>query len=114
MTFVLKRWCSHTQRTFGRMFVWHCFGEGDVGDELANNCAKIASTSGKEIDIPASYSDIQFKIKRYIRDEWEKFWFNEDSESEKHIRGHLCFTVYPLNGYFILALKFRSISTTLK
>ncbi|GBN15129.1 hypothetical protein AVEN_160919-1 [Araneus ventricosus] len=67
-----------------------CLGEGacgNSGNELADHYAKIASASGDDIDIPAPYFYVKFKIKINIIEEWEKYWLHDDSESVRRIRG---------------------------
>ncbi|GBO19325.1 hypothetical protein AVEN_229394-1 [Araneus ventricosus] len=67
-----------------------CLGEGacgNSGNELADHYARIATTSGDEMDIPSPYSYVKFKIKRNIIEEWEKYWLNDDSESGRRNRG---------------------------
>ncbi|GBN25135.1 hypothetical protein AVEN_200187-1 [Araneus ventricosus] len=62
---------------------------GYLGNELADHYAKIATTSGDEMDIPDPYSYVKFTIEEHIIEEWGKYWPNDDSEAGRRIRRKL-------------------------
>ncbi|GBM19725.1 hypothetical protein AVEN_85-1, partial [Araneus ventricosus] len=66
---------------FGRL-VWVKAQAGIPGNELADQYAKIATTDGQELNIPAPYTYVKRKIQNYILDSWQRHW----EESGKGVR----------------------------
>ncbi|GBM67803.1 hypothetical protein AVEN_130247-1, partial [Araneus ventricosus] len=51
------------------------------GNELADQQAKLAITSGEKFVIPAPYSHLKGLLKNYIVNEWNEYWNSYDSAS---------------------------------
>ncbi|GBN06418.1 hypothetical protein AVEN_78117-1 [Araneus ventricosus] len=47
---------------------------GITGNELADQYAKLATTDGQELNIPAPYTYVKRKIQNYILDSWKRHW----------------------------------------
>ncbi|GBM88248.1 hypothetical protein AVEN_207936-1 [Araneus ventricosus] len=52
---------------------------GIPGNELADQQAKLAITSGEKFVIPAPYSHLKGLLKNYIVNEWNEYWNSYDS-----------------------------------
>ncbi|GBM68894.1 Putative protein in type-1 retrotransposable element R1DM, partial [Araneus ventricosus] len=62
---------------------------GIQGNEMADQNAKQAITSGEELVIPAPRSFLNRKLKLYICQTWNTFWSNYDSASGERVRKHI-------------------------
>ncbi|GBN58384.1 Putative protein in type-1 retrotransposable element R1DM [Araneus ventricosus] len=62
---------------------------GIEGNELADQCAKQAITSGEELDIPAPRSYLNRKLKTYILNTWNTYWSTYDSASGVRVRSFI-------------------------
>ncbi|GBM02891.1 hypothetical protein AVEN_52062-1 [Araneus ventricosus] len=62
---------------------------GIQGNEVADQNAKQAITSGEELVIPAPRSFLNRKLKLYICQTWNTFWNNYDSASGQRVRKHI-------------------------
>ncbi|GBO05511.1 hypothetical protein AVEN_143510-1 [Araneus ventricosus] len=69
---------------FGRL-VWVKAHARIPGNELADQYAKIATTDGQELNIPAPYTYVKRKIKNYNLDSWQRHW--EDSGKGVRVKG---------------------------
>ncbi|GBM28058.1 Putative protein in type-1 retrotransposable element R1DM [Araneus ventricosus] len=59
---------------------------GIEGNELADQFAKQALSTGEELDIPAPRSYLNRKIKSYILNTWNTYWNHYDSASGVRVR----------------------------
>ncbi|GBL85490.1 hypothetical protein AVEN_34656-1 [Araneus ventricosus] len=62
---------------------------GIPGNELADQQAKLAITSGEKFVIPAPYSHLKGLLKNYIVNEWNEYWNSYDSASGIRVRGYI-------------------------
>ncbi|GBO15261.1 Putative protein in type-1 retrotransposable element R1DM [Araneus ventricosus] len=62
---------------------------GIPGDELTDQQAKLAITSGEKFVIPAPYSHLKCLLKNYIVNKWNKYWNSYDSASGIRVRGYI-------------------------
>ncbi|GBM50219.1 hypothetical protein AVEN_134790-1 [Araneus ventricosus] len=67
-------------------FSWMKAHAGIPGNELADQFAKIATTDGQELNIPAPYTYVKRKIQNYILDSWQRHW--EDSGKGVKVKGY--------------------------
>ncbi|GBM82239.1 hypothetical protein AVEN_244797-1, partial [Araneus ventricosus] len=70
---------------------WSAF-PGHVGipeNELADQEAKLAITSGEKFVIPAPYSHLKGLLKNYIVNKWNEYWNSYDSTSGITVRGYI-------------------------
>ncbi|GBN01427.1 hypothetical protein AVEN_3178-1 [Araneus ventricosus] len=65
---------------------------GIPGNELTDQQAKLAITSGEKFVIPAPYSHLKCLLKNYIVNRWNEYWNSYDSASE--ISGHSPYPSY--------------------
>ncbi|GBN57425.1 hypothetical protein AVEN_10584-1 [Araneus ventricosus] len=64
---------------------WVKADAGIPSNELADQYAKIATTDGQELNIPAPYTYVERKIKNYILDSWQRHW--KDSGKSVRVKG---------------------------
>ncbi|GBO27567.1 hypothetical protein AVEN_175429-1 [Araneus ventricosus] len=62
---------------------------GIPGNELADQQAKLAITSGEKFVIPAPYSHLKGLLKNYIVNKWNEYWNSYDSASGIRVRGYI-------------------------
>ncbi|GBO32826.1 hypothetical protein AVEN_27170-1 [Araneus ventricosus] len=62
---------------------------GIPGNELADQQAKLAITSDKELFIPAPYSHLKCLLKNYIVKKWNEYWNSYASTSGIRVRGYI-------------------------
>ncbi|GBN01332.1 hypothetical protein AVEN_174300-1 [Araneus ventricosus] len=62
---------------------------GIPGNELADQQAKLAITSGEKLFIPAPYSHLKRLLKNYIVNKWNEYWNSYDSTSGIRVRGYI-------------------------
>ncbi|GBO27227.1 hypothetical protein AVEN_49548-1, partial [Araneus ventricosus] len=62
---------------------------GIPGNELANQQAKLAITSGEKFVIPAPYSRLKGILKNYVVNKWNEYWNSYDSASGIRVRGYI-------------------------
>ncbi|GBN70217.1 hypothetical protein AVEN_271441-1 [Araneus ventricosus] len=62
---------------------------GIQGNELADQQAKLATTTGIDIDIPAPRSFIKRTLQTYMINEWNEYWRLYDSASGARVREYL-------------------------
>ncbi|GBN07339.1 hypothetical protein AVEN_36075-1 [Araneus ventricosus] len=83
---------------------------GIPGNELADQQAKLAITSGEKFVIPAPHSHLKCLLKNCIVNKWNEYWNSYDSASGTRVRGyinqvspkiliHNKFLIYFLNGH---------------
>ncbi|GBN30000.1 hypothetical protein AVEN_266527-1 [Araneus ventricosus] len=58
-------------------------------NELADQQAKLAITSGEKFVIPAPYSHLKGLLKNYIVNKWNEYWNSYDSASGIRVRGYI-------------------------
>ncbi|GBL94478.1 hypothetical protein AVEN_6186-1 [Araneus ventricosus] len=56
--------------------VWVKAHAGNPGNELADHSAKIASSCGADMSIPAPFSYIKRVCKEFLMNEWNSYWKN--------------------------------------
>ncbi|GBM46751.1 hypothetical protein AVEN_31375-1 [Araneus ventricosus] len=56
--------------------VWVKADAGNPGNELADHFAKIASSCGANMSIPAPYSYVKRVCKEFLMNEWNSYWKN--------------------------------------
>ncbi|GBN20146.1 hypothetical protein AVEN_227207-1 [Araneus ventricosus] len=56
--------------------VWVKAHAGNPGNELADHFAKIASSCGADMSIPAPYSYVKRVCKEFLMNEWNSYWKN--------------------------------------
>ncbi|GBL77980.1 hypothetical protein AVEN_143302-1 [Araneus ventricosus] len=61
---------------------------GIPGNELTDQQAKLASTSGEELFIPAPYFHLKCPLKNYIVKKWNEYWNSYDSALGIRVRGY--------------------------
>ncbi|GBM29165.1 hypothetical protein AVEN_50201-1 [Araneus ventricosus] len=62
---------------------------GIPGNELADQQAKLAITSGEKFVIPAPYYHLKGLLKNYIVNKWNEYWNSYDSASGIRVRGYI-------------------------
>ncbi|GBN64552.1 hypothetical protein AVEN_202584-1, partial [Araneus ventricosus] len=75
---------------------------GIPGNELADQQAKLAITSGEELFIPAPYSHLKYLLKNCIVKKWNEYWNSYDSASVIRVRGY----INQVNPKFLIYNKF--------
>ncbi|GBM27861.1 hypothetical protein AVEN_66411-1 [Araneus ventricosus] len=71
---------------------------GIPGNELADQQAKLAVTSGEKFVIPAPYSHFKGLLKNYIVNEWNEYWNSYDSASGIRVRGYINQTLHTVSA----------------
>ncbi|GBM30497.1 hypothetical protein AVEN_156255-1 [Araneus ventricosus] len=62
---------------------------GIPGNELVDQQAELAITSGEDLFIPAPYSHLKRLLKNYIVEKWNEYWNSYDSASGIRARGYI-------------------------
>ncbi|GBM59032.1 hypothetical protein AVEN_27651-1 [Araneus ventricosus] len=67
---------------------------GIPGNDLADQQAKLAITTGEKFVIPAPYSHLKGLLKNYIVNKWNEYWNSYDSASGIRVRGYINQTLH--------------------
>ncbi|GBN09324.1 hypothetical protein AVEN_88038-1 [Araneus ventricosus] len=62
------------------ILVWVKAHAGNPGNELADHFAKIASSCGADMSIPAPYSYVKRVCKKFLMNEWNSYWKNSTTD----------------------------------